>query len=284
MTTLTMKPQGAPVERHEVLDVLTTAVVASVCGAERCSDFAAFARKRETLLRSFLRLKNGLPNEETFARVLRLFDAGPFGRALEAFFSELGEAGDGARAMDGRTLRRAFDHAAARSPLEAAVAFGAGDATAVIRKPAPEGSSETLAACAMLEMLALDGVLVVVPAEQVRNEPAVIIHRRGGAYLVPVPANRPSMLRALSDLFAAPPKPLRSLEAAVPLDGGVEIRRHRVARHVGCLLPSIDAGGRNAAARTRHRRLRRGGRTPARRPPATTSHRRRSTFGGLPAR
>jgi hypothetical protein len=120
------------------------------------------------------------------------------------------------------------------------VAFGAGDATAVIRKPAPEGGSETLAACAMLEMLALDGVLVVVPAEQVRNEPAVIIHRRGGAYLVPVPANRPAMHRALSDLFAAPPKALRSLEAAVPLDGGVEIRRHRVARHVGCLLPSID--------------------------------------------
>jgi hypothetical protein len=59
--------------RHELLEVLTIALVGSIYGAESCvdfADFADFARDREALFRDFLKLENGLPSHDTFSRLL----------------------------------------------------------------------------------------------------------------------------------------------------------------------------------------------------------------------
>ena len=58
-------PRRGNAQRHELLDILAIALVAAVCGAENCVDFAEFAEDRETLLREFLSLKNGLPSHDT---------------------------------------------------------------------------------------------------------------------------------------------------------------------------------------------------------------------------
>ena len=153
-------PRRGQCARHEFLDILSIALVASVCGAESCVDFAEFAEDRETLLREFLSLKNGLPSHDTFSRVFRLLDPAAFGRAFEAFLDDLGAAGDGVLAIDGKTLRRSFDRAAGRSALHVVTAFGSGARVAIAQRAVPEGENETLAARALLGTLALDGLLV----------------------------------------------------------------------------------------------------------------------------
>ena len=47
-------PRRGNAQRHELLEILTIALVASVCGGESCVDFADFGRDRELLLREFL--------------------------------------------------------------------------------------------------------------------------------------------------------------------------------------------------------------------------------------
>ncbi len=86
-------PRRGNAQRHDLLDILTIALVASVCGAESCVDFAEFAEDRERLLREFLALENGLPSHDTFSRVFRLLDPVAFGRAFEAFLVDLGADG-----------------------------------------------------------------------------------------------------------------------------------------------------------------------------------------------
>ncbi len=49
--------------------MLTIALMASICGAETCVDFADFAMDREALFRSFLKLENALPSHDTFSRL-----------------------------------------------------------------------------------------------------------------------------------------------------------------------------------------------------------------------
>jgi hypothetical protein len=130
-------PRRGNAQRHELLDILTIALVASVCGAESCVDFAEFAEDREPLLREFLRLENGLPSHDTFSRVFRLLDPEAFGRAFEAFLDDLGADGTGVLAIDGKTLRRSFDRAAGRSALHVVTAFGAGAPMARTRSSRP---------------------------------------------------------------------------------------------------------------------------------------------------
>ena len=57
-------PRTGNAKRHDLLEVLTIAVTAAVCGAETCSDFADFAVDREDLFGEFLRLENGVPSHD----------------------------------------------------------------------------------------------------------------------------------------------------------------------------------------------------------------------------
>ena len=149
-------PRSGNAQRHDLLDILAIALVASVCGAESCVDFAEFAEDREVLLREFLRLENGLPSHDTFSRVFRLLDPQAFGRAFEAFLTDLGADGAGVIAIDGKTLRRSFDRAAGRSALHVVTAFGAEARVSLGQRAVAPGENEITAARALLATLALD--------------------------------------------------------------------------------------------------------------------------------
>ncbi|MBK8209252.1 MAG: ISAs1 family transposase [Rhodospirillales bacterium] len=179
--------------------------MASVCGAESCVDFAEFAEDREVLLREFLRLENGLPSHDTFSRIFRLLDPAAFGRAFEAFLGDLGADGAaGVLAIGGKTLRRSFDRAAARSPLHVVTAFGADARLSVGQRAVAPGENEITAARALLAMLTLDGALVTGDAIHAQAETAHLVLDRGGDYLFALKANRPAMLREVAAFFADP--------------------------------------------------------------------------------
>jgi predicted transposase YbfD/YdcC len=229
-------PRSGNAQRHELLDVLTIALVASVCGAESCVDFAEFAEDRETLLREFLSLRNGLPSHDTFSRVFRLLDPAAFARVFAAFLDDLGAAGDGVLAIDGKTLRRSFDRAAARSPLHVVTAFGSGARVAIAQKAVAQGENETLAARALLATLALDGLLVTGDAMHAHAGTAAVILDQGGDWLFALKANRPAMLSEVEAFFADPPEPLEAFETTDADHGRIEIRRHLVTHATGWLF------------------------------------------------
>mgnify|MGYP003635648784 FL=1 len=179
-------PRKGNAKRHDLLEVLTIAVTASVCGGETCSDFADFAVDREDLFREFLRLKNGVPSHDTFSRIFRLLDPKAFAACFAQFLKDLGQAGAGVVAIDGKTLRRSFDAAAGRSPLAVVSAFASASRTVVGQESfrAGEGESEIVAARALLACLDLSGQLVTADALHCQNDTAALILAQGGDYLL----------------------------------------------------------------------------------------------------
>jgi hypothetical protein len=96
-------PRSGNATRHDLLEVVTIALVASVCGAGSRVDLADFGRDREALFREFLKLENGLPSYDTFSRLFRLLDPAAFGACFGRFLDGLGEDGRGVVAIDGET-------------------------------------------------------------------------------------------------------------------------------------------------------------------------------------
>ena len=229
-------PRRGNAQRHELLDILAIALVASVCGAESCVDFAEFAEDREMLLRDFLSLKNGLPSHDTFSRVFRLLDPAAFGRAFAAFLDDLGAVGDGVLAIDGKTLRRSFDRAAGRSPLHVVTAFGTGARVAIAQRAVPEGQTRRSppAPCSRPWRSTASWS----PATRCTRiaDAAQVILDRGGDYLLALKANRPAMLREVEAFFADPPEPLDVFETTDADHGRIETRRHRVSHSTGWLF------------------------------------------------
>jgi predicted transposase YbfD/YdcC len=207
-------PRCGNAQRHDLLDILTIALVASVC----------------------LALENGLPSHDTFSRVFRLLDPAAFGRFLEASLVDLGADGAGVLAIDGKTLRRSFDRAAGRSALHVVTAFGADARLSLGQRAVAPGENEITAARALLATLTLAGALVTGDAVHAQAETAQLVLDRGGDYLFALKANRPAMLDAVAAFFADPAEPLEVFETTDADHGRIETRRHRVTHSVDWLF------------------------------------------------
>lgn len=238
-------PRTGNAQRHDLLEVLTMALTAAVCGAETCSDFADFAVDREALFREFLRLENGVPSHDTFSRIFRLLDPAAFATCFGRFVTDLGWAGSGVVAIDGKTLRRSFDTAAGRSPLAVVTAFASATQTVIGQESfrASEGDSEILAARALLECLDLTGQLVTADALHCQNETAQLILDRGGDYLLRLKGNRPALHEMVADYFAVPAvlAELPSVETVDADRGRIERRRAWVSHDLAWLRGTKNA-------------------------------------------
>ena len=240
-------PRTGNAQRHDLLDVLTIALVASICGCESCVEFADFAEDREELFREFLTLEHGLPSHDTFSRIFRLLDPATLSVAFDRFLEELGADGAGVIAIDGKTLRRSFDRAAGRSALHVVPAF-ATDARVVIgQRAVPAGGNEITAARDLLRTLELKGTLVTADAIHCQHETAEIVCRGGGDYLFALKANRPAMRRDVDAFFADPPTGAVERYETVDDDHGrPEVRRHAVSHEVDWLFSARRYSGEPA--------------------------------------
>jgi predicted transposase YbfD/YdcC len=230
-------PGTGNARRHKLLDVLTIALTASICGAESCVDFADFARDRETLFREFLELPGGLPGHDTFSRLFRLLDLSVFATCFASFLGDLSEAGPGVVAIDGKTMRRSFDRAAGKSALHVVTAFAANARMTIGQVAAGDKESEITAARSLLGLIDLTGALVTGDAMHCQGETARLINDRGGDWLFTLKANRPVQHAEVRDWFADPASKPDAEHTTVDADNGrIEARRHAVSHDVNWML------------------------------------------------
>ena len=74
---------------------------------------ALFGRAKEEYFRQCLRLPHGIPSHDTFSRLFRLLNPAQFHACFLTFMQRFAAGLQGVVALDGKTLRRSFDHASA---------------------------------------------------------------------------------------------------------------------------------------------------------------------------
>ena len=108
-------------KRHGLLDILTIAICAVICGADSWVHVEMFGKSKEEWFRSFLDLPNGIPSHDT----LRQAQGEVFSRLdpdrFQECFMEWSRAVAGLLprevvAIDGKTVRRSHDKRAASRP------------------------------------------------------------------------------------------------------------------------------------------------------------------------
>jgi predicted transposase YbfD/YdcC len=168
-----------------------------------------------------------------------MLDPEAFAACFGRFLTELGAAGAGVVAIDGKTLRRSFDAAAGRSPLAVVTAFASATRTVIGQQGfrAGEGDSEILAARALLQCLDLTGQLVTADAIHCQTETAQLILARGGDYLLRLKSNRPALHGMVTDYFADPAllAELACVQTTDAEHGRIEVRRAYVCNDLGWL-------------------------------------------------
>jgi predicted transposase YbfD/YdcC len=199
-------PRCAWKVEHRLLDILVIAVCAVLGEAESFEDIALYGRCKHAWLKQFLALPNGIPSHDTFRRVLMLVDPDAFERRFLAWVRAVfrPEAGTLRQvALDGKTVRRSFDHKRGRSPLHL-VSADATEHGLVLAQRATEAKQGELAVLPeLLDGLDLGGCLVSLDALACQPEIAGRILDRGGDYLLALKGNRKKAHAEVKAWFAA---------------------------------------------------------------------------------
>ena len=128
---LVREPRDERGRRHQLADVLFIALVAMVAGADDAEAMESFGVANEAWLCQFMALSHGIPSQDTFLRVFALLDPGVVQTLFREWVAEIRTVrGGGHVAIDGKTLRRSFDHTsggkAIHTPRDPGVTDGGG--------------------------------------------------------------------------------------------------------------------------------------------------------------
>ncbi len=192
-------PRRAQGKRHRLSDMIVIAVCAVICCADSWSDVADFGRAKLKWFQTFLDLPHGAPCVDTFERVFARLDPDAFERGFMSWTQALaGSSGGKLVAIDGKKIRRSFEHAWDHSTATHLVsAFVHENATVLGQLSVDCKENEIVAIPKLLELLDLNGATITIDAMGCQTQIAGQIVENGGNYVLAVKENQPALYAAL---------------------------------------------------------------------------------------
>jgi predicted transposase YbfD/YdcC len=196
-------PRVERTKRHELLDIVTIALCAVICGADSWVEDEAFGNAKLAWLRTFLVLPHGVPAHDTFGRVFAALDPAQFERCFRSWVQTVARLTAGeVVALDGKTLRRSHDRADGKEALQLVSAWATRNRLVLGQVAVDPASNEITAVPALLRLLALNGCIVTIDAMGCQTAIAAQIVGQGADYVLALKDNQPTLHQAVAALFA----------------------------------------------------------------------------------
>lgn len=187
---------------YPLLNIVTIAVCAVLCGADDFVSIAAFGRARKEWFAKFLDLSAGIPSHDRFNAIFAALRPAEFEKCLLKWITDLHEITDGQIvAIDGKTLRRSFDAASSKSALHMVGAWASANQITLGQVAVDDQSNEITAIPKLLQLLELSGCLVTIDAMGCQTEIAAAIVEREADYVLAVKGNQPTLHEGIQDFF-----------------------------------------------------------------------------------
>lgn len=193
-------PRRDQTKRHKLIDLLTIAVCAVICGAEGWEDIESFGQAKQEWLASFLELPNGIPSHDTFRRVFLRINPKEFEQRFRLWVQSVVELTEGeVIQIDGKTARGSRRGTV---PAIHMVSAWAAEARLVLGQLKTDShSNEITAIPELLQLLALKGCIVTIDAMGCQTAIASQIIEQQGDYVLALKGNHPTLHEAVVKLF-----------------------------------------------------------------------------------
>jgi predicted transposase YbfD/YdcC len=189
--------------RHKLIDILTLALFAVICGADGWVAVVAYAQAKEAWLKTFLELPGGIPSHDTFGRVFARVNPEAFERCFRTWVAALVDLSGGKLvALDGKSLRRSFEHGWDKAGMAHLVSAFVQANHLVLGQVKTAGKGRELDGIAqLLELLDLEGAVVTIDALGCQKEIAGQIVAARADYILQVKDNQPTLHAQLQTLL-----------------------------------------------------------------------------------
>ena len=159
--------------RHRLEDIFAITILAVICGADNWVEICNFAQSKESWLREFLELPNGIPSHDTFGRVFAFLDAGTFEQCFSDWAHSLpvlltGSIKREIIAVDGKTSRGSHNRRKGQNPLHLVSAWACEQGVVLGQVITSAKSNDIEAIPRLLNMIAVVNGIVTIDASHQR--------------------------------------------------------------------------------------------------------------------
>jgi predicted transposase YbfD/YdcC len=187
---------------HPLINIVTIALCATIAGADDFVAMADWARQHKDWLGRFLDLSNGIPSHDRLNMIFRQLDPAEFERCLLSWLDALHDASGGRLlAVDGKTARRSFDAATARSALHMVSVWAVSQRLSIAQVAVDSKSNEITAIPEVLKLVELCGAIVTIDAMGCQVEIAERIVEAKADYVLAVKGNQPTLHAGIEAFF-----------------------------------------------------------------------------------
>jgi predicted transposase YbfD/YdcC len=189
---------------HKLLDILTLALLAVICGANGWEEVEAYGQAKLPWLKTFLDLPHGIPSHDTFGRVFAKLDPDAFENNFRQWIGKLVDLSGGKLvAIDGKSLRRSFENGWDKIGMAHMVSAFVQANQMVFAQVKTDGRGQEISAIEkLLASLFLKGAVVTIDAIGCQKSIAQAILTATADYLLQVKENQPTLLAKLQTVFA----------------------------------------------------------------------------------
>src|SRR6516225_5564548 len=196
-------PRVKRTRKHPLINIVFIAVCGVLSGANSFAAIEEFGLDRRTWFARFLDLTNGVPSDDTFARVLARLDPGAFERCLLSWIRAVQEVTENRLiAIDGKTLRGSYDRRDGKAAIHMVSAWASENKLSLGQVVVDEKSNEITAIPELLRLLDVSGALVTIDAMGCQTEIAERIREGKGDYVLAVKQNQPTLYERVEEAIS----------------------------------------------------------------------------------
>jgi len=196
-------PRIERTKRHQLVDILVIAILAVICGTDSWVAIEGFGQAKQKWLQRILKLPNGIPCHDTFARVFARLDPEQFQQCFVDWARSLARLSAGEIiAIDGKTLRQSYDSGDSKASIHMVSAWATMHRLVLGQRKVDAKSNEITAIPQLLQLLEIQGCIVTIDAMGCQKEIAKRIVEGEADYVLALKDNQGNLFEDVQQIFA----------------------------------------------------------------------------------
>ncbi|MDD1426547.1 ISAs1 family transposase [Dolichospermum sp. ST_sed9] len=189
-------------KRHKLIDIVTIAICAVICGADSWVLMETYGKKKEEWLKQFLELPNGIPSHDTFARVFARIDPQQLQNSFLSWIKSINKITEGeVIAIDGKTLRHSYDKGKDKGAIHMVSAWATTNRLVLGQCKVDEKSNEITAIPELIKVLDIAGCIVTIDAMGCQKQIVKSIVDKSGEYVIALKKNQGNLYKNVEEIF-----------------------------------------------------------------------------------
>jgi predicted transposase YbfD/YdcC len=186
-----------------LIEIIFLIISATVSGCDGWKSIRDFGAAKLNWLKQFFPYENGIPVDDTIARLMRKLNTKQFQSCFINWISDVAIVTEGdVIAIDGKTLRRSHDNKDGKSAIHMVSAWSSANGVVLGQDKISEKSNEITAIPELLNSLALRGCIVSIDAMGCQKEIATQIVEKNADYLLALKGNQGHLHSDVESFFS----------------------------------------------------------------------------------